>query len=245
MLPLHRLRASTASLTDTELLAAYAWPDDRRWVRAMMVTTLDGAAAGPDGLSGSLSSAGDQLVFNTVRRRADAVLVGAQTMRDERYTPMRAKPEDAADRAAADQLSAPVIVVVSGSLDLPWELPVWTESAHRPVVITETGADPQRLATANDYADVVQLPRATPAAIVDAVEARGLPRIVCEGGPRLLRDLTADGLVDEVDITIAPLLTGTGHTPSTSTLPVPARFELAHVVESDGFLMTRYVRGER
>ena len=55
----------------------------------MMVTTLDGAAAGPDGLSGSISGEADKLVFDAVRREADAVLIGAGTMRAERYGPFR------------------------------------------------------------------------------------------------------------------------------------------------------------
>ena len=93
----------TGSLDDEQVLASYPWPVDGRWVRAMMVTTLDGAAAGPDGLSGSISSSVDKQVFDAVRRLADAVLVGAGTIRAEGYGPMRAKPADQQRRAAAGQ----------------------------------------------------------------------------------------------------------------------------------------------
>ena len=81
------------ALTDEQVVAAYPWPAGRRWVRAMMVTTLDGAAAGPDGLSGSISGDADQAVFAAVRRHADAVLIGAGTLRAERYKPMLARKE--------------------------------------------------------------------------------------------------------------------------------------------------------
>ncbi|TWP37859.1 dihydrofolate reductase family protein [Leekyejoonella antrihumi] len=228
-------------LTDQEVARAYPWPDSRRWVRAMMVTTLDGAAAGADGLSGSVSSNADQLVFDAVRRYADAVLIGSGTLRAEQYTPMRANPEDAKRRAADGQLAAPVVAVVTGSLQLPWELPIWSESAHRPVVITRADANEGRLATARDHADVIALQEVTPEAVVDALAGRGLRRILCEGGPSLLRDLVAADLVDEADITLAPLFAGTSGSPSTTVLPDVADFRLEQVLEGDGTLMMRYL----
>ncbi|MFT4188768.1 MAG: dihydrofolate reductase family protein [Aeromicrobium sp.] len=231
-------------LTADEVVGAYPWPDDRPWVRAMMVTTLDGAAAGADGLSGSVSSVADKAVFDAVRRYADAVLIGSGTMRAEQYSPMRAKPEDAERRAAAGQSPAPVIAVVSSSLDLPWDLPVWSESTHRPLVVTDEGGDEQWLERAREHAEVVELPQATPRAIVEALVGRGLRRIVCEGGPTLLRELVAEGLVDEADITIAPLFAGTGATPTTAVLPEAARGRLAHLLTGDGFVMARYLMGE-
>ncbi|MBB2893788.1 dihydrofolate reductase family protein [Flexivirga oryzae] len=228
-------------LTGEEVAAAYPWPDARVWVRAMMVTTLDGAATGPDGLSGSVSSPADQLVFNAVRRHADAVLIGAGTMRAEQYTPMRAKPADTASRAASGQAPAPVIVVVSASLNLPWDLPVWRESAVRPLVVTSTHADRSQLAIAGEHATVVAMDDITPTAIVDALVDRDLPRIVCEGGPRLLRDLVGAGLVDEADITVSPVFAGTATSPPTPALAQVNSFKLAHVLQGDGALMMRYL----
>jgi len=238
---IHKTVAGGEVLDDDQLLDAYPWPDAKTWVRTMMITTLDGAAAGPDGLSGSLSSTADQQVFNTVRRLADAVLVGAGTMRAEQYTPMRAKPDDAAQRKASGQRPAPVIAVVSASLNLPWSLPLWSQSTHQPLVLTSQAADAQRLAVAQAHADVVALPELKPSAIVEALVSRGLRRVVCEGGPRLLRDLLADDLVDEADITIAPLIVGTSLTPSTEVLSSPSRFRLVQLLEHDGYLMGRYL----
>jgi riboflavin biosynthesis pyrimidine reductase len=228
-------------LSADEVAAAYPWPQDRVWVRAMMVTTLDGAAAGHDGLSGSVSSPADQVVFNAVRRHADAVLIGAGTLRAEQYTPMKAKPADAARREAAGQLPAPVIAVVSASLNLPWDLPVWRESANRPIVITSTHVDPHQLGMARDHASVITMDDITPTAIVDALAERKLTRIVCEGGPRLLHDLVAAELVDEADITVSPVFAGTGASPRTPVLAHVSAFRLAQVLQGDGALMMRYL----
>lgn len=207
----------------------------------MMVTTLDGAAVGPDGLSGSVSSPADQQIFNAVRRDADTALIGAGTLRAEQYTPMRAKPADAARREAAGQLPAPVVAVVSGSLDLPWELPLWRESTCKPLVLTHTGADSDQLATAREHADVLVLDQTTPEAIINALVERKLTRIVCEGGPRLLRDLVAADLVDEADITVSPVFAGTEKSPSTQVLPQVTEFRLSHVLHGDDTLMMRYL----
>jgi riboflavin biosynthesis pyrimidine reductase len=243
-----RLLLDTASrgedLTAHEVAERYPWPEARPWVRAMMVTTLDGAAVGPDGLSKSVTSAADQLVFNAVRRFADVVLIGAQTIRAERYTPMMAKPEDAVRRAAHGQAPAPVLAVVSGSLDLPWDLPVWSESTHRPIVLTHEASAVDRLDRAREHADVIALPALAPEQMIEALIARGLRRIVTEGGPTLLRELIAADLVDEADITLSSVFSGTAESPDTAMLPEVRDFRLEQVLEQDGFLMTRYLRAK-
>ncbi len=229
-------------LDDDQVLAAYPWPEAGRWVRAMMVTTLDGAAAGPDGLSGSISSAIDKSVFDAVRRLADVVLVGAGTIRAERYGPMRAKPEDAAARSAQGSAPAPVLAVLSATLDLPWDEPMFADSTIRPIVITLTGsASAERLARAGEHADLLVLPGDSldPSDLLARLESRGLPRIVCEGGPSLLAAIASAGLLDEADITISPVLVG--NAPRTPAFAVPRRFDLAHVISGDGFLMNRYL----
>ena len=226
---------------------AYPWPDDRRsttWVRAMMVTTLDGAAAGPDGRSGSISSSADKAVFDAVRRLADVVLVGAGTLRAERYGPIRPHRDDADLRAAAGQAPAPRLAIVSGSLDLPWDDELFSEPAHRPLVLTGRDPDPERAARARARCELVVLDEPRPGApsLLAALVARGLRRMVCEGGPTLLESFVAADLLDEADITVSPLFAGTARTPRTGGLDVPARFELRHVLSAGGFLMCRYTR---
>lgn len=213
-------------------------------MRAMMVTTLDGAAAGPDGLSGSISSDVDGAVFDSVRRFADAVLVGAGTLRAERYGPMRANPDDAERRAQGGQEAAPRLVLVSGSLNLPWELPVFAESTLTPIVLTTSDADAGALATARDHATVLQLGDLEAATLLDALTARGLRRIVCEGGPSLLEAVVAANLLDEADITVSPLFAGTARTPRTRGLDEVAPFTLTHLLTAESFLMARYLRAD-
>lgn len=223
------------------LAQAYPWPASGRWVRAMMVTALDGSATGPDGLSGSISSRADRAVLAEARRLSDVVLIGAGTMRAERYTPMLAKPADASERSDLGLAQAPVVAVVSGSLDLPWDEPFFSKSAIRPIVITTESADEGSLATAREHADVITVPgeRVGAAAIIEALAGRGLNRIVCEGGPSLLSGLAVAGLIDEADIALSPMMVGNSH--EAAGAPVLVRFHLAQVITEDGFLFGRYL----
>jgi riboflavin biosynthesis pyrimidine reductase len=210
----------------------------------MMVSTLDGATVGPDGLSRSISSVSDRAVFSAVRRTSDVVLIGAGTFRAERYRPMRARADDAERRAAAGQAPAPVVGIVSGSLDLPWEEPIFVESAVRPIVVTTESAAPDRLAEARRHAEVMAVPGAHVdlKVLFDRLADRGLRRIVCEGGAQLLATVSRDGLLDEVDLSVAPLMTRGGQVSTGAASPVPQDFSLTQVIASDdGFLFTRYV----
>ncbi len=224
----------------------YPWPDTpgRAYVRAMMVATLDGAAAGGDGLSGSISGDADGEVFTAVRRFADAVLVGGGTLAAEEYGPLHATDADVATREAAGQLAAPVIATVSGSLKLPLGTDGFTGSTVRPLVFTTAAPDPERLAAVRERCEVVHAEGDTVEIgwVVDQLVARGLRRIVCEGGPSLLRAAADADLVDEADLTFSPMLVGTVGTPQTDVLGDPRRFALHQVIAADDFLMARYVR---
>ena len=225
-----------------DIAAAYAWPDGR-WTRAMMLTTLNGAIAGADGVSASLSGPADQLVFNEARRLADATLVGAGTIRAERYTPMRAQPEHQHARAAAGLRPAPVVAIVSRSLDLPWEDGLFHESAQTPIVLTGVH-DPSSpaLRLARESAEVIEVADLDAAAMIAALHARGIDRIVCEGGPALLTHLVEADLIDEYDVTVAPVFTGGGFGIVDGPLAASRRLQLAHAVVADGFIFTKYVR---
>ncbi len=237
------LGPTPGELTPDQVADAYPWPEGR-WVRAMMVTTLDGAAAGPDGLSGSISSAVDREVFDAVRRYADAVLVGAGTFRAEGYGPMRARAGDAERRRSAGRSPAPRLAIVSGSLALDWTSPTFTESAHPPLVFTGPDAPAEILTRAHEVAEVVVTPQhhVDPGLILDELADRGLTRVVCEGGPSLLEDLVAADLLDEADITLSPVFAGTARTPHTAGLDRVAQFELGHVLTAEGNVMNRYLR---
>jgi riboflavin biosynthesis pyrimidine reductase/RimJ/RimL family protein N-acetyltransferase len=239
-------RLTLDAIDDVDLARAYPWPLGRPWLRAMMLVTLDGAVAGADGRSGSLSSPTDRIVMAEVRRLSDAVLIGAGTLRAERYTPMRARDEAQQERAELGLATAPVLAIVSGSLDLPWGDPVFSESTHRPIVLTTPTADPDRMSEARSAADLIVLPGVDSVAVesIAALHARGLQRIVCEGGVRLLAGVAGAGLVDEVDLSVSPLLAAGGQVTVGPPLESPRRFALAQVLHHEDFLFTRFLAAD-
>jgi 5-amino-6-(5-phosphoribosylamino)uracil reductase len=240
------VRLTVDSIDDVQLAQAYPWPHGSAWLRAMMVLTLDGAVAGADGRSGSISSPTDRRVLAETRRLSDVVLIGAGTLRAERYTPMRGRTEARPERESLGLAPAPVLAVVSGSLDLPWDEPVFSESAIRPIVLTGAGADPERLAAARAAADVIVLPGTRSVAVeaIDALHDRGLLRIVCEGGVRLLAEVATAGLMDEVDLSLSPLLAAGGQVAVGAPLASPRPFTLVQLLHHESFLFTRYLAAD-
>lgn len=233
-----------------DLAAAYAFPEPSPgdcWIRAMMISSLDGAAQGPDGKSGSLSSPADRWAFALQRGLADAILVGAGTVRAEGYGPAEVEPAYEALRHAAGQLAAPPIVVVSRQLDLDPAAPLFTEEPRRTIVVTVDSAPRQRRTALAAVADVVVAGDADVdlAAVRAALAERGYRRIVCEGGPHLLATVLAGGHVDELCLTFAPMTVGGTPLRLLGELPMaPRDWRLAHVIEDDGTLLTRWTRIE-
>ncbi|MFN8077515.1 MAG: dihydrofolate reductase family protein [Kineosporiaceae bacterium] len=221
----------------------WAWPAQGPWTRLAMLRCLDGGAAGADGRSRSVSSDADRRVLGGIRRLADAVVTGAGTMREEPYGPFLAGDgATPAERVLLGLAPAPRLVVVSASLDLPWEAPVFSGSALPVVVLTEPGAAvPGGAAARAEVVEVDGLRGASGgAAIVAALHGLGLQRVVCEGGPRLAATFAAADVVDEVDLTVAPWL-GT-QAPAVASAADPRRFVLADVAADDGFVFLRYLR---
>lgn len=231
-------------LSDDDLRTLYAYPADRPWVRANMVSSLDGAAT-VDGRSEGLSSSPDKTVFALLRGLCDVVLVGAGTARAEGYRALRAKSEYAGARAALGQRPVPVLALVSGRLELDPSSALFTAEAERTVVITCAASDPaarERLAVVADVVvageDDVDLPFA-----VRALTDRGLSRVLCEGGPTLLAHLVAAGLLDELCLTVSPVLVGGDARRITSGPPAgPRPLQLASALGEQDVLLLRYRR---
>ncbi|MGW6270975.1 MULTISPECIES: pyrimidine reductase family protein [unclassified Streptomyces] len=231
-----------------ELADAYAYPPgDTPWLRANMVSTLDGAAQ-HDGRSQPISNATDMRIFGTLRAVADAVVVGAETVRKEGYRPARAREDFAERRAAAGQTVAPAIAVVSASLDLDFSLPLFTSPLVPTLVVTGAEAPAARVAAAEKAGAVVVVAGegagVEPERVAPALAERGLTRLLTEGGPRLLGQFVAAGALDELCLTVSPMLTAgdAQRIAWGSALAVPERFALASVLEEAGFLFTRYRR---
>jgi len=197
---------------------------ERPRVAVNFVTTLDGRAA-IAGSSGPIGSDTDTEMLSGLRARFDAVMIGAGTMRVERYGPMK-----------------PLAVLVSGRLDLPWDAPLFTDEQGEALIFTASEAEPPQTAAS---VNVVRHEGA-----VDLAEAlrhlrqeRGIRAVLCEGGPRLHAQIQAEGLVDDLFLTIAPKLSG-GEEPRILEGPLPGvvGLELAWLLEEDGELYARYRR---
>jgi riboflavin biosynthesis pyrimidine reductase len=245
-----------SALDDAALAALYSYPDlgppPARWLRANMVASLDGAAT-VEGRSGGLSNEADQQVFALLRAHADAILVGAGTVRAEGYGPVRPESEGLRWAWLRDGRppSPPIVVVTRGlGLDLGSALIADAPPHARTIIITTESALPARRdAAAARNAEVIVAGEASVdvKAAVDALAVRGYQRISCEGGPHLLTQLADAGLLDELCLTISPLLAGPGADRIVvGGLPMPGGgvlpFTLAHALEDEGFLLCRYVR---
>lgn len=229
------------AVTEDGLAAAYSYPPDLPWLRANMVSSVDGAAS-MGGRSDGLSGAVDRRVLGLLRALADVVVVGAGTVRAEDYGPVRAFSSHAARRAAAGQPPAPVLAVVSARLDLDPRARLFAPAPQRPLVLTTRQAPVERVRALREVADVVAAgeDRVDVPTALDMLAARGLTRVLCEGGPSWLHAVAAAGRLDELCLTLSPKLVG-GKAPRLLDGPLEAsRLDLRHVLEEDGFLFLRY-----
>jgi riboflavin biosynthesis pyrimidine reductase len=263
--------ASVSALADL-----YAYPasgmGDRPWLRANMVVSADGAAS-LAGRSAGLSGPADRLVFSVLRSLADVILVGAGTARVERYRPAAERDIWAALRDG--RVLTPPIAVVTRELNLDPDGPLLagTPAGSRTIVLTTAAAPAARRAAAARHADVIVagVDSLTPAAVIGALAERGYRRLLIEGGPSLLAHFTTAGLLDDLCLTISPVLEGgwagrilrapetppeaaqdgaagqdgpgMGGGPGTAGGPgVLAGLRLVHVLEDRGSLLCRYLR---
>jgi riboflavin biosynthesis pyrimidine reductase len=202
---------------------------DRPSVRLNMIASVDGATT-VAGVSGGLGGPADKRVFAAMRSFADAVLVAAGTVRDERYGPA----------------SVPIAVLTRSCL-LDWDAPFFTAAVSRPIVVTVSAAPPDSRSRAADVADVilagedsVDLARA-----IAALGERGVRHVLAEGGPTLNGQLAAARLLDEICMTVSPMLVGgdSKRILDGRSLTPPAGLALRSVCEEDNFLFLRYRAG--
>lgn len=242
---IHRVWPAPGPLDDDALFEAYRPPADRPTLRVNFVASLDGAAWS-QGRSRGLSTPADRHVFGVLRARADAILVGAGTLRDESYGPAVVRPELRDRRRAAGHAGDPVLAIVSAALDLDPTGPAFSQAPVRPLVCTVASAPAQRRAALAEVADVVTCGESTVdlARVRAVLHDRGLRAVLCEGGPRLFGGLVAADLVDELCLTVSPLLAGAGagRIVDGPPTPVPHPMRLVHLLASEGTLLTRYAR---
>lgn len=233
-----------SAVDNIDVAAAYAYPEGRPWFRGNMIASADGAAT-VEGHAGRLGNPTDQHVLGLLRALSDVVIAGAGTVVTEGYGPARAREQYQSLRAAAGQPPAPVMAVVSNQLRLDFSSRYFTEALQPPIVATCEAAPPDLLRAAHEVADVIVAGAKVvdPALLVAALADRGYTRLLCEGGPTFLGAAVAAGALDELCLTISPLLVGG---PSRRILdgPViepPARMRLTQLLmDDDELLYARY-----
>jgi len=211
-----------------------------------MVSSVDGATA-LDGASGSLGGPADRIVFQAVRAVADVILVGAATVRAEGYgVPTVADEPQAERRRSRGQAPRPRLAIVSRSLDLDLDAALFRDPEQPPFVVTTTDADPERRTALAGVAEIIEAGEASVdlRSALGRLHDRGARVVLAEGGPTLNGQLVAAGLVDELCLTLSPLLVA-GPSRRLAEGPVgtgPLPLILDRVLTEDGFLFLRYVR---
>jgi riboflavin biosynthesis pyrimidine reductase len=238
---------------DDALAALYDYPPDleRCWVRGNMIASLDGGAT-DDGKSGGLAGPGDRTVFTLMRHAADVILVGAATVRVENYSGAQLPVSAREARRCRGQAEVPPIAIVTNSGSIDHDAKVFTRTEVPPLILTSAqhvGDVTARLGTVAEVVDASgpDPDNVDPAAMLTVLADRGLYRVLAEGGPHLLGQLIADDLLDELCLTIAPVLVGGDASRIVSGPGAgPTRLRRAHLLsDADGYLYSRYVRGDR
>lgn len=244
---LRRLLPDVETVTVDEAASGLAFaeraPADRPYLALNMVSTADGKAT-IQGRTRALGSEADRALFHHLRTQVDAVMVGAGTLRIERYGRLVRLPELREKRQREGLAPDPIAVVVSGRLLLPADIPLLADPESRVLVITASDGEVEGCA-----ADVGYLRGGATTELELAPHLRtlraehGIRSILCEGGPTLNSSLLREGLVDELFLTVTPQLASGEGVPTIvvgDPLPEPLALELLTLHEGEGELFLRY-----
>jgi riboflavin-specific deaminase-like protein len=217
-------------------------PPTRPYVVVNFVATAD-VKATFEGRSGKLGGKADSALFHRLRTKADAVLVGSGTLRAERYGRIIRDPELRAVREAEGLASDPLACVVSRSLSLPLDIPLFQDPEQRTIIFTSSD---ERLEGAGPGVSVERL-RAEESTMTSALEIlrdrHAVRSVLCEGGPTVFGALLGEELVDELFLSLAPRIAGGGEAPTiVEGMPLAEllELELVWVLEAEGELFLRY-----
>jgi len=217
--------------------------DARPAVRLNMIVSVDGGTSW-NGVSGALGGPADKALFSVLRSFADVILVASATMRAEHYGPAVVAPRFQEARRARGQSPAPRIAVVSRTCRFDWDTAFFTAATERPIIMTVAAAPEPERACAAEVAEVivageddVDLTRA-----VTELGSLGAHQVLAEGGPTLNGQLARAGLLDELCVTLSPLLASgdAKRIISGSTLDALAPLALCSICAEDDYLFLRY-----
>lgn len=234
------------AVSDDELSDIYAYPQALQapYVRVNVIMSVNGAGT-VDGLTAGLGSPGDLRVYEELRQLADVVLVGAGTVRTERYSGVKLTPELRSKRVLRGAGEVPPLAVVTRSADLDPNGPLLLDTAVPPIIFTTESAPMwrrERLRDAGAEVIVVGEQRAETSLILRELAARGRNKVLCEGGPRLFGQMVNEGAVDELCLSLSPHLVG-GADPVIAGLSVQAQpMRLDSLLVEDDYLFLKYRR---
>jgi riboflavin-specific deaminase-like protein len=246
MVQLRRLWPDPGTATPEDVVAGLDLgsraPDDRPYVAVNFVSSVDGRAAF-GGRSGALGDDADRELFHALRDQVDAVMAGTGTLRAERYGRLVRDPQRRAARERAGLRPEPLAVVVSRSLHIPLDIPLFQDPESTIAVYTASDAELEECP-----ADV-RLTRLDPAEMTMTAALRrvradhGVRSLLCEGGPTVFGALVHERVADELFLTLSPKLAG-GTDPLTvlqgPPMPEPEDLELVWALEAGGALFLRY-----
>jgi riboflavin biosynthesis pyrimidine reductase len=242
---------ATDSVDDSRLVDLYAYPDGLQscWVRGNMIASLDGGAT-DDGKAGGLAGAGDRAVFSLMRHAADVILVGASTVRIENYSGAQLPVAARQERQHRGQAEVPPIAVVTRSGNIDPNALLFTRTEVPPLILTTSRFHDDARRRLGSVAEVIDASGREPesvdnATVLKILAERGLYRVLTEGGPLLLGSLIEEGLLDELCLTVAPILVGGGSKRIVTGMgSVHTRMRRTHLLtDDDGYLYSRYVKG--
>jgi riboflavin-specific deaminase-like protein len=216
-------------------------PAQRPYLVANFISSADGKAAFR-GRSGPLGNAADREIFRRLRTQVDAVLVGSGTLRAERYGRLVRDPDLRADREAEGLAPDPLACVVTRTLNLPLDIPLF-QDPDQPSVIFTPSEEPLEGAGPSVQVERVRAEELTMTTVVETLRARHEVRsILCEGGPTIFGVLLGEELVDELFLTLAPKIAGSGEPTIVEGMPLSelVELELVWTLESEGALFQRY-----
>lgn len=230
------------ALDDTAIADHYSAGVARTWLRVNFISSVDGAAS-VNGLSRGLGGDADHRVFDILRTLCDVVVVASGTLKAEKYGAMVLDDASVEARVANGLAPQPTLAIVSGSLDLDATSEVFTKAPVRPIVFTTSSA-PARSDLAK-VADIVVTgaKQVDPPKMITELVARKLGRIHCEGGQSLFGSLLAADVVDELCLTVSPLLVGGTQVRISKGDDIePRGMRLAGILKSENTLLLRYLR---
>jgi riboflavin-specific deaminase-like protein len=243
---LHRIHPEPVAIEPEDAISGLGWdelaPAGRPYLALNMVATADGKAA-VEGRTHAISSETDRAIFHNLRTQADAIMVGAGTVRTERYGPIVKSDELRAKREREGVLPDPLAVIVSGRLHIPADVPLLQDPDSRVVILTQSEDELSGHRAHVEYLRSEGGPFDPRPLMARLRGEYGVRSVLCEGGPTLNASLLPYGLVDELFLTVAPSLAGGADALTIvagAPLPELTELELIWALEERSELYLRY-----